>query len=54
MRLLTREQVLTLHKRIIEQSGGIMGIRNPEGLESALAQPYMSYAAQEWRPWAFL
>lgn len=47
MRLLTLEQVLKLHQRVIEQSGGSMGIRNQEGLESALAQPRMSYADQE-------
>jgi len=46
MQLLTLEQVLKLHKRVIEQSGGA-GRRNQEGLESALAQPRMSYADQE-------
>lgn len=50
MQLLTLEQVLKLHKRVIEQSGGAMGIRNQEGLESALAQPRMSYADQELYP----
>jgi death-on-curing protein len=50
MRLLTREQILTLHKRIIEQSGGSMGIRNRDGLESALAQPYMTFSGQELYP----
>jgi death on curing protein len=50
MRLLTLEQVLKLHQRVIEQSGGSIGIRNQEGLESALAQPRMSYADQELYP----
>ena len=50
MQLLTLEQVLKLHQRVIEQSGGAMGIRNQEGLESALAQPRMSYADQELYP----
>lgn len=50
MQFLTLEQVLKLHKRVIEQSGGSMGIRNQEGLESALAQPCMSYADQELYP----
>ena len=50
MQLLTLEQVLTLHKRVIEQSGGATGIRNQDGLESALAQPYMSFANQELYP----
>lgn len=50
MQLLTLEQDLKLHQRVIEQSGGAMGIRNQEGLESALAQPRMSYADQELYP----
>ncbi|MFI3118766.1 MAG: type II toxin-antitoxin system death-on-curing family toxin [Methylococcaceae bacterium] len=50
MQLLTLEQVLKLHKRVIEQSGGAIGVRNQEGLESALAQPRMSYADQELYP----
>ena len=50
MQLLTLEQVLKLHKRVIEQSGGAMGVRNQEGLESALAQPRMNYADQELYP----
>jgi death-on-curing protein len=50
MQLLTLEQILRLHKRIIEQSGGSMGIRNQDGLESALAQPYMTFSGQELYP----
>ncbi|MDO9267583.1 MAG: Fic family protein [Methylobacter sp.] len=50
MQLLTLEQVLKLHKRVIEQSGGAMGVRNQEGLESALAQPRMSPADQGLYP----
>jgi death-on-curing protein len=46
MQLLTLDQVIKLHKRVIEQSGGAVGIRNQEGLESALAQPLMSYAVE--------
>jgi death-on-curing protein len=44
---LTLEQVLILHKRIIDQSGGSHGIRDQSVLESALAQPFMSYDRQE-------
>lgn len=50
MQLLTLNQVIKLHKRVIEQSGGAIGIRNQEGLESALAQPLMSYADYELYP----
>jgi death-on-curing protein len=50
MKLLTLEQVLILHQRIIEQSGGSIGIRDKGILESALAQPYMTYGGQELYP----
>ena len=50
MQLLTLEQVLTLHQRVIEQSGGATGIRDRGILESALAQPYMSYDGQDLYP----
>ena len=46
----TVEQTLLLHKRIIDQSGGSMGVCNQGLLESALAQPCMSYAGQELYP----
>lgn len=42
MRLLTLEQVLILHRRLIAQSGGADGIRDMGCLESAIAQPFMS------------
>ncbi len=50
MKLLTLEQVLILHKRVIEQSGGSIGVRDTGILKSALAQPYMSYGGQELYP----
>ncbi len=50
MHLLTLEQVLILQKHIIEQSGGAAGIRDKGILESALAQPSMSYAGQDLYP----
>jgi len=50
IQLLTLEQVLKLHQRIIEQSGGGIGIRDKGILESALAQPEMSYGGQDLYP----
>ena len=50
MKLLKLEQILILHNRIIEQSGGSIGIRDKGILESALAQPYMSYGGEELYP----
>jgi len=50
VQLLTLEQVLILHKRIIGQSGGAVGVRHQDGLESALAQPYMTFSGQALYP----
>jgi len=44
MRYLTLAEVLDLHHRIIEQSGGASGVRNLGGVESAVAQPQMHSA----------
>ncbi len=50
MRYLTLEEVLELYHGIIEQSGGSAGISNMGGLESALAQPKMTFAGEELYP----
>jgi death on curing protein len=43
-------EVLDLHFRIIETSGGSHGVLNLGGLDSALAQPQMSFGGQELYP----
>lgn len=50
MRYLTLEEVLELYHGIIEQSGGSAGISNMGGLESAIAQPQMTFAGEELYP----
>ncbi len=50
MRYLTLSEVLELHRQIINQSGGAMGILNLGGLESALAQPRMTFAGSDLYP----
>ncbi len=50
MRYLTYHEVLELYHRVMEQSGGAVGIRNLNGLESALAQPSMIFGGQELYP----
>lgn len=47
MRYLTLIEMLELHRRIIEQSGGALGIRDFGLLESALAQPRMMFGEEE-------
>lgn len=50
MRYLTRQQVLFLHQRIIAQSGGSPGVRSLAAIESALAQPLMTFDGEELYP----
>ncbi len=47
---LTLGQVLFLHQRLIEQSGGTSGIHDQNALESALAQPKMTFEGKELYP----
>jgi death-on-curing protein len=50
MRYLTLKEILELHRRILEQSGGLTGIRDIGILESALAQPLMTFGGEELYP----
>ena len=50
MRYLTLNEVLDLYYRILEQSGGSVGIRDLGALESALAQPRMTFEGEELYP----
>lgn len=43
MRYLTLAEVLDLQSRVIEQSGGAFGVRDLGGVESAVAQPQMTF-----------
>jgi death-on-curing protein len=44
------EEVIRMHKILIESFGGSKGIRNREALESALARPYQTFDEQELYP----
>jgi death-on-curing protein len=50
MRYLTLGEVIALHQAIIDSSGGATGIREFNGLESALAQPRASFGAVDLHP----
>ena len=47
---LTLGHVLFLHQRLIEQTGGTSGILDQNTLESALAQPRMTFEGKELYP----
>ena len=44
MRYLTVDEVLALHSRLIATSGGSLGLRDPNALDSAVAQPQMTFS----------
>ena len=47
---LTKDQIILLHKQLIDSFGGIHGLRDDNMLESALAAPYQSFAGIEFYP----
>jgi len=50
IRYLTLIEVLELHHKILEQSGGTLGIRDMGLLESAIAQPRMTFGGEDLYP----
>ncbi len=50
MRHLALGEVLELHRRIVEATGGAAGIRDLGALESALAQPRITFGGQDLYP----
>jgi death-on-curing protein len=47
VRYLTLAEVLELHRRVTAQTGGAWGVRDLGALESAIAQPRMTYAGED-------
>ena len=50
MRYISLSEVLELHRRIVEESGGPTGLRDLGALESAIAQPRMTFGDQDLYP----
>ena len=50
MRYLALSEVVELHRRLLEQTGGAVGIRDLGALESALVQPKMALAGGDLYP----
>ena len=44
------EDVILIHHRIIQSTGGIDGFRDRAGLEAAIAAPLQSFAGQDFFP----
>lgn len=53
MRYLTVDEVLVIHARVVKSSGGSLGIRDRDGLESAVAQPQMTFDGVDLYPDVF-
>ncbi len=47
---LSKEQVILLHKRLIETTGGSDGVRDAGMLDSALSNPFQSFGNEELYP----
>ena len=50
MNYINLDKILALHRHIIETSGGSEGVRDHGGLESAIAQPLMTFGGQDLYP----
>lgn len=50
MRYLSLGQVVELHRRVLELTGGAPGIRDLGALESALAQPKTTFGGRDLHP----
>lgn len=50
MRYLAVHEVLEIYRRVMQQSGGAIGIRDMGALESAVAQPRMSFDGVDLYP----
>lgn len=50
IRYLTLNEVTDLHRQVVEQSGGSLGLRDLGTLESAVAQPQMTFGGDDLYP----
>lgn len=50
MRYLSLAEVIELHRRVVDQSGGASGLRDTGRLESAVAQPRITYGGRDLYP----
>ncbi len=47
---LTLDEVRELHADLIAHAGGSLGVRNPDALDSAVAQPRMTFGGEDLDP----
>lgn len=50
MKILNKRQILMLHSALIEQTGGLDGVRDEGLLDSAINAPFQTFAEQDLYP----
>lgn len=50
MILVSADDVIALHSKIIKKTGGIDGVRDRSGLEAAVAAPLQSFGGEDFYP----
>jgi death-on-curing protein len=50
MKWISPTELVLIHERVIEVTGGIHGVTNPGGVESALARPFTAFAGEALFP----
>ena len=50
MNWITLEELMLIHERVIDETGGVHGVINPGGLESASHRPFASFGGHEVFP----
>ncbi len=53
IRYLILVEVVYLHPQVIQQFGGALGIRNLGLLQSAVAQPKMTFGGEDFVSWSY-
>lgn len=48
MKRLSKEQILMLHSQLIEQTGGTIGVRDLNLLESAIETPFQALSEKNY------
>ena len=51
--MITVERAILIHDEVLRQDGGAHGLRDRNGLESAIARPYQTFGAEELYPTCF-
>ncbi len=51
--MITKDEVLLIHDQVVKLHGGANGVRDLNGLESAITRPYQSFAGNDLYPSCF-